>query len=72
MKVSLDGEATVQVTTNRDRARGNDYLTLLGLEHPLVVRLMTDHRVLGASHRAVGGSSERWRRLSGLPDDLAR
>ena len=54
-EISLDGEATAQVTTNRDRAKGNDYLTLLGLEHPLVVRLMTDHRVLGASHRALAG-----------------
>jgi len=54
-EVSLDGRSTTQVTTNRDRAKESEDLTLLGLEHPLVLNLMTDHTSLGASDRAVAG-----------------
>ena len=54
-EVSLDGEPTSQITTNRERAKENDDLTLLGLEHPLVLRLMAGHTYLGASSRALAG-----------------
>lgn len=54
-EVSLDGEPTSQVTTNRERAKESEDLTLLGLEHPLVLRLMAGHADLGASSRAMAG-----------------
>ena len=54
-EVSLDGEPTSQVTTSRERAKESEDLTLLGLEHPLVLRLMAGDTDLGASSRALAG-----------------
>ena len=54
-EVSLNGEPTALVTTNRERAKENEDLTLLGLEHPLVLRLMAGHTDLSASSRALAG-----------------
>jgi hypothetical protein len=54
-EVSLDGESTSQVTTNRELAKESEELTLLGLEHPLVLRLMAGHTDIGASSRALAG-----------------
>ena len=54
-EVSLGGESTLQVSTNREQANESEDLTLLGLEHPLVLRLMAGHTDLGASSRALSG-----------------
>ena len=54
-EVSLGGESTLQVSTNREKANESEDLTLLGLEHPLVLRLMAGHTDLGASSRALSG-----------------
>ncbi|MBT3279565.1 MAG: DEAD/DEAH box helicase family protein [Phycisphaerales bacterium] len=54
-EVSLNGEITSQVTTSRERAKETEELTLLGLEHPLVLRLMAGHTDVGASSRALAG-----------------
>ena len=53
--VSLGGESTLQVSTNREKANESEDLTLLGWEHPLVLRLMAGHTDLGASSRALSG-----------------
>ena len=53
--VSLGGESTLQVSTNRKNANEREDLTLLGWEHPLVLRLMAGHTGLGASSRALSG-----------------
>ena len=42
-EVALDEPRTL-ITTNRDRAKEDEGITLLGLEHPLVRRLMATHR----------------------------
>lgn len=53
--VSLDGRSSFRVTTNRNRAKDDEELTLLGLEHPLVRRLVDQHANLGASYRSLVG-----------------
>ena len=50
--VSLNG-TLMRVTTSRDRAKEDEGTTLLGLEHPLVRRLMAAHCALDARSRAV-------------------
>ena len=46
---------SLQVSTNREQANASEELTLLGWEHPLVLRLMAGHKELGASSRALSG-----------------
>ena len=54
-EVSLNGDPISKVTSNRERANESEDLTLLGLEHPLVCRLMAAHTDLSASGRAIAG-----------------
>ncbi len=51
-------------TTSRESAKGNDELGLLGLEHPLVRRLLAESRELTPPDRAVNG---RLQRFAGKP-----
>ncbi|MEX2215951.1 MAG: SNF2-related protein [Phycisphaeraceae bacterium] len=67
-EVSVPGAAVTRFTTNRDRAKDDDSLGLLGLEHPLVRRMLDECRSLPADQRAVVGRSER---TSGTPATLS-
>jgi hypothetical protein len=53
--VHLDGAAPIAFSRNRDEAKAEENLALLGLEHPLVERFMREHRSLGADGRALVG-----------------
>ena len=53
-EISLEGESHL-ITTDREAARKDENATLLGLDHPLVRRLMEQHRNLEASGRALLG-----------------
>ncbi len=54
-EIILNGDAPYQVSTNRDLAKEDENLSLLGLEHPLVRRLMIDHRELLPTDRGLIG-----------------
>lgn len=58
-EASLNGEAEFLLTTSRDQAKESENLTLLGLEHPLVRRMMDMHTQLDAGHRALAGKIPR-------------
>ncbi|MFW6106657.1 MAG: helicase-related protein, partial [bacterium] len=58
-EVYLDGEVPQQISTDRETAKEDEGLSLVGLEHPLVRRFMADHRNLGAAERGlVGGLAD--------------
>lgn len=54
-EVSLNSETPTRISTDRDKAKEDENLSLLGLEHPLVRRLMDTHRQLGAESRSLVG-----------------
>jgi len=54
-EVFLDGEEPLRLSTDRDTAKEDEGLSLLGLEHPLVRRFMADHRSLEAAERGLAG-----------------
>lgn len=54
-KVHLPDHSDSLVTFDRDDARENESLSLLGLEHPLVRHLLDRHRSLDSAQRAVVG-----------------
>ena len=54
-RVSLNGLNRMLFTTDRDAAKDREDVTLLGLEHPLVRRLIEDHIRLEAPSRALAG-----------------
>ena len=54
-EVVLDGSTVATMTRDREDAKSSEEVSLLGLEHPLVERLMAEHRALGASRRALIG-----------------
>lgn len=54
--VSLNAETRFTLTSSREDAKDREDVTLLGLEHPLVCKLMRDHVSLTASHRALVGT----------------
>jgi superfamily II DNA or RNA helicase len=54
--IAMNGNGKWAVTTSREAAKDADDLSLLGLEHPLVRQLMSEHRQLGAVGRAVTGT----------------
>ncbi|HET6880581.1 MAG TPA: helicase-related protein [Pirellulales bacterium] len=58
-KVSLNGDGTFLMTTDRDAAKRDEKLTLLGLEHPLVRRLIDHYRELPSTARALAGRLPR-------------
>jgi ERCC4-related helicase len=53
-EVTLEG-SLVRFTTDRDRAKEEDDLTLLGIEHPLARTVMQKHKDLAASERCLVG-----------------
>ncbi|MHB1423870.1 MAG: DEAD/DEAH box helicase [Gemmataceae bacterium] len=53
-EVALNG-SQVRFTTDRDRAKEDDDLTLMGIEHPLARLLMQNQRDLAARQRSVVG-----------------
>jgi superfamily II DNA or RNA helicase len=54
-EVTLNGEAPQHFSTNREQAKEDEDLSLLGLEHPLVRRLMEAHQQVGAGERSLVG-----------------
>ena len=54
-EVAPNGEAPQRLSTNREQAKEDDALSLLGLEHPVVRRLMEAHRQLEAAERSLVG-----------------
>lgn len=67
-KVTLPGGAPHLFTTNRDTAKDNDDLGLLGLEHPLIRHMLGGSHDLPARERAVMG---RFERFAGKPSALS-
>ncbi len=55
-EVYLDGEAPQRISTDRETAKEDEGLSLLGLEHPLVRQFMADHRNLEAAERGLVGT----------------
>lgn len=51
-EVALNGQPPLRITTNRDAAKEDENLTLLGLEHPLVKRFLDEDRQLESTARA--------------------
>lgn len=54
-EVTLNGEELQRFSTDRGTAKEDDDLSLLGLEHPIVRRLMDTHTKLGATDRCLVG-----------------
>lgn len=50
--VNVNGEASTRLTTNREAAKEDEDVSLLGLEQPLVRRFLEEHRSLDATERA--------------------
>lgn len=50
--VTLNGNAPMRLTTNRQSAKDDEDVWLLGLEQPLVRRFLDEHRNLDATERA--------------------
>ncbi len=58
-EVALPGDGSHVFTTSRELAKDNDGLELLGLEHPLVRRLLDSSREFPARERALIGRFDR-------------
>lgn len=58
-EATLPGDGSHVFTTSRELAKEDDSLSLLGLEHPLLCRLMQNSRGLAAAERALVGVSHR-------------
>jgi hypothetical protein len=56
--ITFNGEVEQRVSTDRDKAKEDEKLSLLGLEHPIVRRLTDEHRQLGADERGLVGHFE--------------
>lgn len=50
-----EGMPTISFTTDRDRALLNENLQLLGIEHPIINQILTQHSSLEANSRALVG-----------------
>jgi hypothetical protein len=59
-KLSRNGEPTIFFTTDRDRALQDENLQLLGLEHPIVSKMLHQYSALESGPRALAG------KISGL------
>jgi hypothetical protein len=59
-------QTQVRITTRRDLAKDDEGTTLLGLEHPLVRRLMAVHAALEARGRALAAGSDRQSSVQGV------
>jgi superfamily II DNA or RNA helicase len=54
-KIAFSGHGNLRLTTDREAAKADEKVGLLGLEHPLVRRLIDEHRQLGSAGRALVG-----------------
>src|ERR1700704_3689112 len=52
-QVQMDGELPFRLTSDREAAKADDQVSLLGLEHPLVKQLLDENRQLTANARAL-------------------
>jgi hypothetical protein len=52
-QVLSDGELPVQITTDREEAKVDEHISLLGLEHPIIRQLMDEDRSLEGNARAL-------------------
>ncbi|MGI8961542.1 MAG: helicase [Bryobacteraceae bacterium] len=59
-------ELPVRFTQNREFAKGNEEISLLGLEHPLVRRLLDDDRALPGSERGLTAAGDQAISTKGL------
>lgn len=55
-QASKDGQLPVQITTDREEAKEDEQISLLGLEHPLIKQLLEEDRNLEGSARALTAS----------------
>jgi hypothetical protein len=58
-EVQQDGKSTVFITTDREAAKDDEQLSLLGLEHPLVKQFITEDCQLEGNKRAFVALSPR-------------
>jgi hypothetical protein len=65
-EVSIDGQPTLRITANREAAKEDEQLSLLGLEHPLVKRFLEQDRNLEATSRAWLASSPTHSQIKGI------
>ncbi|MBM4089901.1 MAG: DEAD/DEAH box helicase [Planctomycetes bacterium] len=64
-EVSLNSAPPTRISTDREKAKEDENLSLLGMEHPLVRRLMDTHRQLGAESRSLVGRLQSANGLQG-------
>jgi hypothetical protein len=57
-RILKDGELPISITTDREAAKEDEQISLLGLEHPIVKQLLDEDRQLEGSARALAASSE--------------
>jgi hypothetical protein len=57
-QVLKDGELPIAITTDREVAKEEEQISLLGLEHPIVKQLLDENRRLEGSARALAASGE--------------
>jgi superfamily II DNA or RNA helicase len=65
LDVDAAASGRVRLTTSRERAKEDELLSLLGLEHPIVRSLLEEGRALPATDRAVAG------KVVGGPDAMS-
>jgi hypothetical protein len=53
LQVVMNGDLPINITTDREEAKEDEQISLLGLEHPIVKQLLEEDRQLEASARAV-------------------
>jgi Helicase conserved C-terminal domain len=56
LQVQKDGEIPIRVTTDREAAKEDEQVSLLGLEHPMVKQLLDEDRQLEGGARALVAS----------------
>lgn len=65
IEVDTKSGSRSRFTTSRERAKEDDSISLLGLEHPFVRKLLGEGRALPASERSIHGA------IPGAPEGLA-
>jgi hypothetical protein len=65
-EVTLGGQPPIRITTDREAAKEDEQLSLLGLEHPLVKRFLEEDRNLEPTARAWIASSPDGTVLKGI------
>lgn len=65
-QVALNGQPPIRITTDREAAKEDEQLSLLGLEHPLVKRFLDEDRYLEPTARAWNASCPDGSHLKGI------